>query len=186
MSSRLVTQSAIVAVGLVLISAAFLRGSFLLGVEYGIICVLITIGLLWLFLRTFKRGEKASLVRVVAIVIFSVPIGFAMAFPASIDSDVQFSIDQQTTDRAARAELTRVFSNDPAFAGLSISIEHLKVVNVTISGELPRHADLERLRGRIANECPTLLHCTLQWSVTLHDTQQKFDGLDRDLFVADG
>src|SRR4051812_44469664 len=100
----------------------------------------------------------------------ALPIGYAMAFPASLNPDVQVFIDKQATDRTARAELAAVFGSDPAFGGLSVSSIHLKVVNVTVQGSLATRVDLDRLQSRIVAECPTLGGRFLHWDVLLRDS----------------
>ena len=105
-----------------------------------------------------------------------------MAFPATVNSDIHHFIDKQATDRAARTELKQVFKSDPGFAELSISTRHVKVVNVFISGSLPSHIDLKRLRDRITEECQALRLCPLHWDLKLRDTNEQIRGLDRALF----
>jgi hypothetical protein len=81
-------------------------------------------------------------------------------------------------------ELLAIFQSDPAFAHIAISTMHRKGVGMTLSGSLPRHADYERLRDRIRNECPAVAHCALHWDVIIRDSNEKIDGYDRDLFAA--
>ena len=119
------------------LTIAFLRGSFLLDFACGVGYCLITIGLFLLFVRSLTFEKKRSPMRALAVVILSVPIVYIMAFPGWINPEVQIFIDDQLTDRNARAELNSVFTTDPAFDELSFSIKHFKVVHVTISGSLP-------------------------------------------------
>jgi len=116
------------------------------------------------------------------VVLFALPVGYAMAFPASVNPDVQVFIDKQATDRRARAELAAVFASDPAYRDLSVSSIHLKVVNVTVHGSLSTRADLQRLRSQIAPACRTVGVGFLHWDVSLRDTGERLSGLDRDLF----
>jgi hypothetical protein len=108
-----------------------------------------------------------------------------MAWPASVNPDVQQFIDLHATDRSSRAELAAVFGSDPAFHDLSTSSVQLKVINVTVQGSLGTHSDFDRLRSRIASECPALGMCNLHWEIALRDCGQRVDGLDRDLLQAD-
>jgi hypothetical protein len=171
--------------GVVLSAIAFLRGNYLFGPGCGVAYVAITAGVLWIFARSFTRTEKPSLVRAAVVAALSVPVGFAMGYPASINDDVQIVIDEQATDRAVRAELAAVFASDPAFGDLSTSTAHLKVVNVTIHGTLSSRADLSRLRDRIKNDCHAVKLFPLHWGVILRKSAQRIDGLDSDLFGAD-
>ncbi|QDU45177.1 hypothetical protein Mal52_36670 [Symmachiella dynata] len=168
--------------GVALISVAFLRGNYLLGLGCGIAYVFVTTAAIWLFAQSLARKQRASRICAITIAILSVPIGLVMAFPAAINSDIQYFIDSQATDRTVRAELKQVFASDPVFSNLSLSTRHLKALNVTISGTLPTRNDLERLRNRILTECPTLKRCALHWNLTLHDSGHRIDSPDRELF----
>jgi hypothetical protein len=162
--------------------AAFLRGNYLLGLECGAMYAVASVALLWLLARARTPAGKVSTARAAFVTALILPVGYVMAFPASINPDMQVFIDKQATDRQARAELTAVFASDPAYRDLSMSSVHLKVVNITIRGSLGARSELDRLRLRLATECPTVGNCPLHWAVTLRDTGQKVDGLDRDLF----
>lgn len=107
-----------------------------------------------------------------------------MAWPASINPDVRHVIDMQASDRAARAELAAVFASDKVYSDLSVSSVHRRVVNITVRGSLGTRFELDRLRSRIARECPGLGKCSLQWDVTFQDSGQPVSGLDRDVFPA--
>lgn len=156
--------------------AAFLRGNYLLGPSCGVTYAAISVGLLWLLVgsRTPVRGA--------AVAVLSLAAGGMMAFPASINPSMQYFIDKQAADRVARTELAAVFGSDPAFRELSTSSVQLKVVNVTIRGSLDTRSDLNRLRSRIAAECPTLGGCFLHWDLIFRDSGQRLSGLDRNLF----
>lgn len=182
---RRIARLAFATVSLVLIAAAFLRGDHLLGFVNGLLYAGVAAGLLWFLAQSLILTEKPSLVRAAVIVALSIPLGFVLADPASINPDVQHFIDKQATDRAARAELAAVFASDPAYRSLSISTTHLKVVNVTIRGSLDDRPDLDRLRERLASECPVTRRCPLHWDVMLRGRGQRLQGLDRELFKTD-
>ena len=116
------------------------------------------------------------------VIAFAVPVGCAMAFPSSINSDVQVFIDMQASDRRARAELGEVFASDPVYHDLSVSSVHQKVVCITVRGSLNTRADLDRLRSRLTQRCPALRECFLRWDVSLRDTRERVSGLDQYLF----
>jgi hypothetical protein len=161
---------------------AFLCGSYLLGSMGGITYTLVVGGLAFLFARSSRRSGKLARIQMVAVALLAAPIGYVLAFPASLNPDLQHFIDKQATDRSVRAELKSVLKSDPAFCELSISTAHAKIVNVTIHGALPTREDMQRLRKRIANECPTLKLCALHWNVRQRGTNEHIHGLDRDLF----
>jgi hypothetical protein len=160
---------------------AFFRGNYLLGLGCGIEYAAIALALFWLFARSRTPAGGVSVLRVVFVLVFALTVAFTMAFPASISPGVRFSIDRQATDRRARAELAAVFESDPAYRDMSVSAVHLKVVNITVRGSLRTRADLNRLRSRIASECPALGECFLHWDVILRDSGQQVGGLDGDL-----
>jgi hypothetical protein len=177
---------AFAAVGVVLVTVAFLRGNYLLGLDYGVACVVVTGGLLWFFARSSVLADKPSPVWAAVIAALSIPVGIVLAFPAWINPDVQYFINDQATDRAARAELSAVFASDPAYRDLSISTVHLKGLNVTIHGSLTDRSDLDRLRARIAGECADVHRRSLHWDVRLRNPPQRVDGVDSELFDSGG
>jgi hypothetical protein len=154
--------------------AAYLRGDWLLGPLCG--AVYGATGLL--FVRLLARCRFPARA---ALLAGALPLGYAMAFPAAINPDMQVFIDKQAVDRAVRRELAAVFASDPAFRRLSVRTDHLKVVNVLIGGSLPSRVEFRRLRDRVAAECPTAGGCPLHWDVTLDDSGERFRGLNREL-----
>jgi hypothetical protein len=186
MASRRVARILFAAVGIVLSAVAFLRGNYLFGFACGVLYAGTTIGLLWILARSLAPTGSLSLVRVAVMTALSLAVGFVMAWPASVSSDVQDLIDKQAIDRAARAELAVVLASDPAYRDLSVSTFHLTPVNVTVRGALATRSDLDRLRARIIAECPALTRggCVLHWDVTLRDPPQRINGVDSELFGA--
>jgi hypothetical protein len=180
--SRSAARLLFAAVGVAVVMAAFLRGNYLLGLGCGIVYAAIALALLWLLARARTPAGDVSVARVVFVMLFALPVGYALAFPASLNPAVQVFIDKQATDRRARAELAAVFASDAAYRDLSVSSVHLKVVNITVRGSMASRSDLQRLRSRIGGECPALGECFLHWDVVLRDTGERVSGLDRDLF----
>ncbi len=171
-----------------LVVVAFLRGNYLLGFATGVVYAIIAAGFAWLLYllaRAFTQMGIKALVAALFVILLAIPVGYVLTFPAAINPDIQYFIDDQATDRTVRAELKRVFKSDPAFSGLSISTIHVKVVNVTIHGRLPTRSDLERLRERILTECPTLPRCPLHWDIQLRDSGERLVDLDDALFPSD-
>ncbi len=180
----MVTGLLLGALAAALAPVAFLRGDYLLGFGYGVTYALVAVGLVWFLARCLVLPDRPSPVGAAAVIVLSLPLGYVMAFPASVNPDVRHFIHQQADDRAARQELAAVFASDPAFRDLSVSTTHLKVVNVTVRGPLPGRPDLDRLRARVAGECPVLRRCPLHWDVTLRAAGQRVEGPDPELFKA--
>jgi hypothetical protein len=176
------------AVGGTLSAVAYVRGTYLLGPGWGLLYVAATLALLRLFVLSRRPARIPSPVRVAAVTALALALGIAMAWPTSINPDVQHFIDKQARDRAARVELDAVFTADPAYRDLWVSTVHLKVVNVTVRGSLGSRSDLDQLRARIIRECPAVVGggCVLHWDVTLRDAAQRLDGLDTKLFGTRG
>lgn len=179
---RPIALTVLAVVGASAIIGAFLRGNYLFGLGRGIVYACLATALVWLIVRSHTSTGHVSAVRTGLVVAFALPVAYAMAFPASVSPGMQSSIDAQETDRQLRAELAAVFTSDPAFRDLWVSSVHRKVINVTVAGSLGSRADLDRLRVRIASECPALGNCFLHWDVSLRDTQERVSGLDRTLF----
>ncbi len=177
-----VVRACIATAGVALVVLAFLRGNYLLGLRYGVACAAIVVAILWLLARSRTARGSVAFVRAGFVLACAVPLGYAIAFPASLNSDVQVFIDDQATNRMVRHELAAVFACDPAYRELSVSSVRLKSVIFTVHGSLGTRADLERLRHRIAQECQTVRLGFLRWDVYLRDTREKVSGLDEDLF----
>jgi len=110
--------------------------------------------------------------------LFAIVVAFAMGFPASLNQQLQWRIEDQATERRVRAELASVFAVDPAFADLSMSAVHQKTVCITVHGSVSTRADFERLRSNVTSACPTLDKCALHWDVSLRDTSERVNGID--------
>lgn len=179
---RRVSRICFAAVVVAVAAAAFVRGNYLLGPATGIAYAVITLALCWLVSRARTRSGVISTPQMTLAVAIALPVGYGMAFPASINRDVQYFIDRQATDRRVRSELAAVLSSDSAYNDLAVSSLQSKCVLITISGALPSRAALVRLRSRIIDECPAIGQCLLRWEVTLQDTGLRIDGADSDLF----
>lgn len=162
----------------VLCIAAFLRGNYLLGPWYASLYVVVTLGLLWLLFRSFTHTSRPSLARLSLVLVSCLLAGFAMAFPAAINPDMQVFIDHEASARTARAELAKVFAADLAFGDLSANSVVLRAVTITVQGSLAKRADFDRLRSRVVEECPALTRCFLRWEITIHDPAQRIDAWD--------
>jgi hypothetical protein len=154
--------------------AACLRGGQMFGPLTGVVYGAAAL----LFVRLLARCRPP--VRAALLSVAALPVGYVLAFPTTVNPDVQVAIDKQAADRAAHRELGAVFVSDPAFRRLSVRTEHLIVDNVLFRGRLPSRAEFRRLRGRVAAECPTASGCPLHWDVALDDTGERLRGLDRD------
>jgi len=174
------TSYIVVQIGFTL--AAFLRGDHLLGIGCGVMYATVTIALFWLLALSRSSVGSMSITRVVFLLLFALPVGYAMAFPAAINPDVQFFIDKQSIDRRMRAELAKVFASDLAYRTLTFTSFQGKDVTITVRGSVSTRATLNRLRCQIAMECPARSECSLYWNVSIQNTGQQIDGSDRELF----
>ena len=181
-ASRPIARALFAALGVVAVVAAYIRGNYMLGTGWGVVYAVIAVALLWILARSRTPAGSVSVRRVVFVMLFALPVGYAMAFPASINADVQAFIDKQATDRRARTELAAVFASNPAYRDLSVSSVHLRMVNITVQGSLDTRADLQRLRFQVAPMCRAAGVGFLQWDVSLRDTGEQVSGDDRDLF----
>ncbi len=167
-----------VALGFVLAVVAFLRGHYLLGLDAGVAYALVAASVVWLVTRNVRKAPQP--VQVLAFIVTVFPIGFVLAFPETINPDVGHFIAKQETDRNVRSELIVVFDSAKDFSHLSIETTHVKVVNVTIVGELPNRGRWQALREQILAECPTLSLCPLHWDLEIQG--EAIQGLDSELF----
>jgi len=87
-NSMSITRMAITFVGIALMAIAFLRGNYLLGFGCGITYAVVAAALVWLLAQSLTRKGKVSLVQTISVVVLAVPVGYAMAFPAAMNSDV--------------------------------------------------------------------------------------------------
>ncbi len=163
------------------ILAAFVRGSHLLGTGAGLLYAFVAILVSFLFVQTLSHTPVSRL-RLWLLLMFAIPVSLAFTFPTYLNSDVQYFVDDQATDRNVRHELATLFASDSAFVDLGVSTTHQKIVCVEIFGELPTRADLDRLRDRLAGECPTLDRCALCWTVEVREGRKRINGFDEEVF----
>jgi hypothetical protein len=128
------------------ILAAYCRGNYLLGMGVGITYAIVASLIVLLAVRALRQTPVPKM-RIALLVLFAVPVGFALAFPAHINPDVQVFINKQTVDRNARSELTAIFATDPAFSDFGISTTHLKCINVEVHGSVPTKEGANSVRN---------------------------------------
>ncbi len=162
--------------------AAFSRGNYLLGTGAGVTYAVIALMIIMLFTRAMRESPVPN-IRIAFLILFSVPVCLAFAFPTYINSNVQVFVDQQSEDRAARAELRAVFAEDPAFSDLSISTTHLKVVCVEISGTVPVKADLDRLQQLVFERCGFVDQCFVHWRIRVRNDSTMYVAESDEAFV---
>lgn len=168
--------------GMLLAGVAFARGDYLLGWQTGLFYAIAIVEFFWLIVRRTETPTIASRVGKIVLCLLAIPMVYGMAFPASINSDVQVIIDKQQLDRDVRTDAKSIITRDQRFSDLSVSSVHLKVVNITISGNMQREADLHEFRTQLVQESEAIRKCNLHWDITIDDSGQAIQGLDRDLF----
>lgn len=164
--------------------AAFLRGNYLLGTGAAITYALVALMLIALFARAIRETPVPK-IRLVFLILFSIPVCVAFAFPTYFNSNVQVFVDEQTEDRVARNELHAVFAEDPAFSDLSISTTHLKIVNVEISGTVRNKTDLDRLQQIVFERCRFIEHCFVHWRIRVRQDSKMYVARNDDAFVTE-
>lgn len=162
--------------------AAFSRGNDLLGASADITYAVVALMIAALFARAL-RVTPVPRFRIAFLILFSIPVCVAFAFPTYINSDVQIFVDKQAEDRAARSELASVFAEDPAFSDLSISTTHLKIVNVEIYGTVPAKADRDSLQQLVFERCGFVENCFVHWRIRVRDDSTMYVARNDDAFV---
>jgi hypothetical protein len=166
---RPISQILFGTLGLSIILGAFLWGNHLLGFIYGVVYAVAALAPVGLLLRLLVWNEQPLVLPSIIVVAFAACLGYLYICPTAFSPDMQHYIDMQASDRAIRKELGTLFASDQAFSNLSASTSHLKAVCVTIYGSVPNRATLDRLRGRITNECKEIQLSSLNWDVTLQE-----------------
>jgi hypothetical protein len=164
-----------------LAAIAFARGNYLLGFGYGMGYAFIAAAIAYAFCRPHANTTSRRCV----LALLAIPLGYVLAFPASINPELQYFIDDQKIARSVRSELNAVFASDSRFANLAVSTRQLKCVNVTISGSLNNRNELPPLRGRIYDECQHIQKCILHWQITDRQTGSRIGQLDSTLLGRD-
>ena len=162
--------------------AAFSRGNYLLGTSAGITYAVVALMIIAMFARAIRETPVRKL-RLAFLILFSIPVCLAFAFPAYINSDVQIFVDKQTEGRVARNELHAVFAEDPAFSDLSISTAHLKIVNVEIFGTVPNRMDRDRLQQLVFDRCGFVEHCFVHWRIRVRNDSTMYIAMNDDAFL---
>lgn len=165
-----------------LVLAAFSRGNYLLGTGVGITYAVVALMIILLITRAIRETPVPKL-RLAFLVLFSIPVCLAFAFPTYINSDVQIFVDKQTDDRDARNELNAIFAEDPAFSNLSISTTHLKIVNVEIYGTVSNNTDLDRIQQLVYERCGFVEHCFIHWRIRVRSDSTMYVARNDDAFV---
>lgn len=164
---RFTTASMLLAISAAsLVLAGYSRGNYLFGQGGGILYAIVGSLIVLLYYRALSRTPVPK-VRVIALTLLAIPTSLAFTFPTYLNPVLQYGIDDHRIDRMARAELSKVFAEDPAFGNLSVSTKHLKIVNVEIRGTVPTDNDLDRLRTRVMEHCEFPKHCFIHWRVNV-------------------
>ncbi len=168
--------------GVAFVMGAYLRGNYLLGIDVGIWYAAVALMMVGLFARVLWQ-TPVSKIKLALLVLFTIPVCFGFAFPAFINPDVQVFVSRHKQDRVVRSELRAVFGEDPAFSSLSISTTQLKILNVEISGSVPRRADLTRLRHRVFEHCGSAKGCHLDWRIQVRDDGKTYVARNNNAFA---
>lgn len=173
---RFSTATMLVAVLLVCcILGAYSRGNFLFGQRGAIIYTVIASLIALLYLRALSRVPLPR-VWLVVLTLLAFSVSLAFAFPAYLNPEVQYGIDDQRVDRLARAELAALLAEDPAFESLQVSTTHRKIVGVEIEGTVPTQDDLVRLRTSVMEGCEFPESCLVYWNIAVGEDGTTFTG----------
>ncbi|QDU58586.1 hypothetical protein Pan181_48250 [Aeoliella mucimassa] len=152
--------------------AAYSRGNYLHGSGGATLYVFVALLMTLLFARAVWR-KPVERVWLVLLTVFAIPVSLAFAYPALINPQCQYFIDQQATEHQARQELAALFADDPAFSNLGVSTVQVKGVNVMITGSVPTESDLERLMCRVQEECDCYEMCGILWEVKVDKERES-------------
>lgn len=158
------------------ILAGYCRGNDLLGrgfgFKYAIVASLLTV----LILRALSQTPLPKL-RLVLLLLFSIPVSLAFAFPTYVNPDFQHFVSKARIDRDARRELATLFASDPAYLDLGVSTTHSKIVSVEIYGSVQTKSDLDRLRSQVLSDCQFVESCSFHWRVHVRKKSRTYVGL---------
>ena len=158
------------------ILAAYCRGNYLLGqgvgITYSIVATMISI----LLFRTIFQSPLPR-IRLIALVLFTIPVSLAFAFPAFVNPNVQHFVNKEALDRNARSELATLFDANPAFRDLGVTTTHLKVVNIEIHGAVSTKSELDQLRSQVLNQCQFAGHCFVHYRIHVRENSTTYTAL---------
>ncbi len=162
--------------------SAFSRGNYLIntgvGTTYAVVALLIVV-----LIASAIRETPFPKLRLTFFVLFSILVCLAFAFPMYISFDLRSLVETKSKARDARNQLHAVFSEDSAFANLSFSTTHRKIVYVEISGTVPNRADLDRVKQTVYERCDFVEHCFVKWRIRVRSDLRMYIAKNDDAFV---
>lgn len=159
--------------------AAYERGEHLLGRGIGLMYALVAVLISVLFARLLPRHPRPKK-QFMLLVLFTILVSSALAYPTSVNPNIQHFVNRETAIRNAREELDRLFTEEVAYRELGYSIPHRKMMNIQIYGSVPCESDLVRLRSTLLNQGRFVdqgaVHC--HWRIHVLETSLTYIGSD--------
>jgi hypothetical protein len=168
------------------VTAAIVRGNYLLGFEVAIVFGLLAAATLFLVYRAFSTLSKLQLARQFIVLSFAACVFAILIFPASFNPDLGILIGDHQSERVARAQLHDVFLSDSEFANLSFECNFTKCIVIHVRGNIATSAALLDLRHRLFQNCPGASSRWLFWDVAVKDSGVTYHGCDLTIFGGGG
>lgn len=167
----------------VFLATAFLRGNYLLGHVCGTFYAVVVAALFWLLLKGQQSHSWSAKLQMQLRRGFAAIVVFVMVFPTLISPRLEFEIDELHLVRAIQSEFKQVSTTEAGFSKLAISTKRSKGLNITISGTMSSRQQLDRLRSRIAHDCPKIEQCPIHWQIRFENPgEEDIDVSDWELF----
>lgn len=160
------------------VAAAYLRGSFLLGVFTGAIYAAVALAISVLVIRAISN-LPASKYHLVLVLLFAIPVSMAFAFPHVINPELQGFVHDHAVERLASTELDDLSRSD-LFRNVDYNVFRSKVVVVSIKGEVASQQDLDLLRKQVLDDCSFSNDSWIRWEVFVIENATLYTGSNDD------
>tara|TARA_R110002167_G_scaffold235846_1_gene441108 strand:- start:147 stop:725 length:579 start_codon:yes stop_codon:yes gene_type:complete len=172
----------LIAVGLLICTAAFLRGQYLLGTSAAItFCVLVAASAFVVY-RVFVTNRRHNIGRRTIASLFATIVFTLLFFAPSVSPGIATLSRRHRTQIRAETQLQNVLTPDSRFTRVRARCDAKKALFVTIHGRVESDTDLMELRSRLLSECPDVEPAFLYWRLLVDDSNELYDGRDSDIF----
>ncbi|PHQ31378.1 hypothetical protein CEE69_31435 [Rhodopirellula bahusiensis] len=172
----------LIAIGLFLCIAAFLRGQYLLGTSAAVTFCLLVAASTFVAYRVFITNRRHNIARRTIASLFATTVFAVLFFSPSVSPGIASLSRRHRTQIRAETQLLNVLTPDSRFADVRATCDAKKALFVTIHGRVESDTDLMELRAQLIAECPDIEPAFLYWRLSVNDSNELYDGRDSDIF----
>ncbi len=172
----------LIAIGLLLCIAAFLRGQYLLGTSAAVTFFLLVAASTFVVYRVFITNRRHNIARRTIASLFATSVFALLCFAPIVSPNIASLSSRHRTQIRTETQLRDILTPDSRFAHVRATCEAKKALFVTIHGRVQSSTDLMELRARLLAECPDIEPAFLYWRLSVDDSNELYEGRDSDIF----